>query len=95
MKINNVLIKPVMTEKATKSVTASVYMFEVAANANKNQVRETIESLFKVKVSKVTVSIRKGKIQRVGRKMTPKELPQRKIAYITLKEGKIDLFPSA
>lgn len=84
-----------MTEKATKSAGSNVYMFQVADAANKYQIKETIEGLFKVKVAKVTVSIRKGKIRRVGRRMTPKPGPERKIAYITLKEGKIDLFPSA
>jgi large subunit ribosomal protein L23 len=95
MKINSVLLEPVMTEKASKFATGNVYMFHVAEGANKNQVKNTIEDIFKVKVSKVTVSIRKGKMHRVGRRMTPKALPDRKIAYVTLKEGKIDLFPSA
>lgn len=95
MKVNNVLIQPVMTEKATKSATGGVYMFEVADRANKFQVKTTIESIYKVKVSKITVTVRKGKVRRVGRRMTPKTTSNRKIAYITLKEGKIDLFPSA
>lgn len=94
MKINDIIIKPVMTEKATKLAGGNVYTFQVAPAANKYQVKETIEGLFKVKVDKVTVLVRKGKIRRVGRRMTPKTLPDRKIAYITLKEGKIDLFPS-
>lgn len=83
-----------MTEKATKSAGGSVYMFQIAEGANKYQVKETIEGLFKVKVGKVTVSIRKGKMRRVGKRMSPKALPDRKIAYVTLKEGKIDLFPT-
>lgn len=95
MKINRVLIKPVMTEKASKSAAGSVYMFQVATTANKNQVKNTVEDIFKVKVAKITVTIRKGKMRRVGRRMAPKALADRKIAYVTLKEGKIDLFPSA
>lgn len=95
MKINNILIKPVMTEKASKSAGGSVYMFQVADAANKHQVKQAVEDLFKVKVGKVTVTVRKGKLRRVGRRMTTKSLSDRKIAYVTVKEGKIDLFPSA
>lgn len=84
-----------MTEKASKSAGANVYMFQIAESANKYQVKNTIEEVFNVKVSKVTVTIRKGKTRRVGKKMTTKALADRKIAYVTLKEGKIDLFPKA
>lgn len=84
-----------MTEKASQQASGGVYMFHVAATANKYQVKETIEDLFKVKVKKVTVTTRPGKVQRVGKRMASKTRPDRKIAYITLKEGKIDLFPSA
>jgi len=62
-----------------------------AKKANKN----TLEKLYKVKVRDVKIMIRKGKKKRVGRKMTVKSLPSRKIAFIKLSEGKIDLFPQA
>jgi len=93
MQINDVIIAPVLTEKATNLVKEHVYMFEVNLKANKFQIKEILEKIYKVKVSDVRVMIRKGKSRKFGRKMTTKKLADRKIAFIKLKEGKIDLFP--
>lgn len=93
MKINQAVIKPILTEKATQLAQKKVYMFQVHKFANKNQIRQVLEKLYPVKVKEVAVSMRKGKTRRVGRKMSPRKLPNKKIAYITLKEGKLDIFP--
>jgi len=95
MKINNVIIAPVLTEKATGLVKDQVYMFEVNSKANKFQIKEVLEKLYPVKVATIRVMVRKGKSRRAGRRMTTKRLSDRKIAFIKLKEGKIDLFPQA
>ncbi|MEI6532246.1 MAG: 50S ribosomal protein L23 [Candidatus Roizmanbacteria bacterium] len=90
------LIKsPILTEKASGLTKDSVYIFEVIINANKYQISEEIEKLFKVKVQHINVVVRKGKIRKVGKKMKTRQLLDKKIAYIKLKEGKIDLVPSA
>lgn len=93
MLINKVLIKPVLTEKATNLVQSNVYMFEVDKKANKNQIKQAVEKLFKVKTKEVKVMIRKGKEKKVGKKGLLKKITDRKIAFVKLKEGKIDLFP--
>jgi large subunit ribosomal protein L23 len=93
MQINEVLIKPILTEKATNLTKNQVYMFEVNKKANKHKIKEALEKLYKVKVAKVKVMIKKGKTKKAGRKMKIKQIPDRKIAYIKLTEGKIDLFP--
>ncbi|PIQ72766.1 50S ribosomal protein L23 [Candidatus Roizmanbacteria bacterium CG_4_10_14_0_2_um_filter_36_35] len=93
MKINDVIIAPVLTEKATNLVKDQVYMFKVNSKANKYQIKEILEKIYKVKVSDVRVMVRKGKTRKFGRKMTAKKLADRKIAFVKLKEGKIDLFP--
>ena len=95
MKIEQILIKPLLTEKGTTLANRNVYLFEVNRKANKHMVKETLEKLYKVKVSNVKIMIRKGKKKRVGRKMTVKNLANRKIAFIKLSDGKIDLFPQA
>ncbi len=95
MKINQAIIKPLLTEKATQLAQKKVYMFQVHRAANKFQIKETLEKLYQVKVKEVAVSMRKGKTRRIGRKMRPKKLADSKIAYITLKEGKLDIFPQA
>lgn len=89
----SVIIKPLMTEKATQLAVSNVYVFEIQKNATKPQVSAALEKMFKVKVASVAVTIRKGKVKTVGRQRKAKQQPNRKIAYITLSEGKIDILP--
>ncbi len=95
MQINEILIKPLMTEKATGLAALKIYTFQVNSKANKNQIKQAVEKLFLVKVDKVRIVFRQGKLRKVGRQSVPKKTPDRKIAYIGLKTGKIDLFPQA
>lgn len=95
MKIDNVIVGPVLTEKATNLATQKVYMFYVQKRVTKHKVKNAIEELYQVKIDKVTVVVRKGKKRRSGRKMATKTLPDKKIAYVKVTEGKIDLFPQA
>lgn len=93
MKVNDIFIKPILTEKGTQNAAKKVYMFEVNRTVNKYQISTFLEKIYKVKVDHVRISVRKGKVQRVGKRMMPRKNSDKKIAYISLKEGKIDLFP--
>lgn len=93
MNINQVIIKPVVTEKAMHLVKSNVYTFQVHNDSSKPQIADVLEKLYKVKVAKIRIVSRDGKMKRVGKKMQYKKTADRKIAYIQLKEGKIDLFP--
>ncbi len=93
MKINNTIIGPVLTEKATNLATEKVYMFYIQKKATKHKVKNAIEELYQVKIEKVSVITRKGKKKRSGKRMVTKTLPDKKIAYVKVTEGKIDLFP--
>lgn len=95
MKIETILVKPVLTEKATNLVSMNYYSFIVNLKANKSQIKEVLEKLYKVKVDSIKISLRKGKVRKVGKKMVKKKLSDIKIAYIKLKSGKIDIFPQA
>ena len=95
MKINNILIQPVITEKTTAKAKQNVYTFEVNKEANKHQILETIEKVYGVEVSDLTTMIRKGKEKRIGRRMIPKKMSNKKYAYVVLKKGTIDLFPQS
>ncbi len=95
MIINKILIKPVLTEKATNLAKNKVYAFEVHKKATKYMVKDALEKLYEIKISNVTVQVRKGKIRKVGKKSVPKKQENRKIAYVKVREGKIDLFPQA
>lgn len=95
MKINNIVLQPVITEKTTKMSQAKTYSFQVSVKANKDQVRKTVEKLYSVEVASVRINIRKGKEKRVGKRMITKKLPDTKIAFVTVKKGNIDLFPQS
>lgn len=93
MLINNIIIKPKLTEKSLKNTKNMMYAFEVAKKANKNQIKQAVETLYKVEVAYVQTAIKKGKERRVGKSRLVKKLPDKKIAYIALNKGKIDIFP--
>lgn len=95
MKIESVIIKPVLTEKATQAATGKIYTFEVGKKANKNQVKEVLQKVYNVKVSDVRIAIRKGKNKHVGRKNIVKKEADRKIAVVRVSEGTINVFPQA
>lgn len=95
MKINEVIIRPVLTEKATNLTKRKVYMFEVGKNTDKHKVKTTLEHLYKISISEVRIMIRKGKERKTGRRRTAKKSADMKIAYVVVKKGTIDLFPQA
>ncbi|MCL2140628.1 MAG: 50S ribosomal protein L23 [Dehalococcoidia bacterium] len=91
IQVFEVLRKPLITEKGTALQAQGKYLFEVAAGANKAQVKEAVEKAFKVKVIGVNMMIVKGKVRRAGRGTTV--TPDVKKAIVTLKSGdKIQLF---
>lgn len=93
MKINNIIISPILTEKATKLANNKVYSFIVNRKATKGSVKEALESLYKVKTASIRIISRKGKVKRVGRKSIAKQMSDRKIALVEVREGTISLFP--
>ncbi len=90
-----ILKSPVVTEKATALAQKNVYLFVVGTFATKDQIRHAVETFYNVTVGSIRVSIRKGKVQRVGKRMVPKSVADKKVAYVTVTKGSISLFPKA
>ena len=65
-------------------VTVSTYVFEVAINANKIEIKQAVEAAFGVKVESVNTLRTLGKIKRQGRYAG--RTPEIKKAYVTLKK---------
>ena len=81
----DVIVKPVITEKATMAAESNAYVFEVATDASKPLIKEAVEALFDVKVKAVNTTITNGKVKRFrGR---PGVRADVKKAYVTLEEG--------
>ena len=59
----DVLISPVITEKATTASEHNKVVFKVARTATKPQIKEAVEKLFDVKVKRVNTLVRKGKVK--------------------------------
>jgi large subunit ribosomal protein L23 len=83
---HEVLRLPVITEKSTHlKENLRTLTFKVARDANKNDIREAVERIFKVKVESVRTANFHGKVRRQGRFSGRR--PDWKKAYVTLREG--------
>ena len=81
----DVIVKPIITEKATMTSENNGVVFQVAKDSNKPQIKQAVEALFGVKVKAVNTTITKGKVKRfrgsMGRRKDVKK------AYVMLEEG--------
>ena len=64
---HDVLRRPILSEKSYGDIANKKYTFEVAKEANKNQIKKAVEEIFKVKVESVNISNVYGKIKRQGK----------------------------
>lgn len=80
----DIIIKPVLSEKTYADISSKKYCFIVDLKANKVEIKQAIEKIFKVQVDKVTTLITPGKLTRFGKSegMTSTY----KKAYVTLKK---------
>ena len=91
----DIIIRPVVSEKSYALLDAGVYTFIVAPDANKLQIRQAVESIFNVRVTKVNTLNRKGKRKRNRRTFTFGKRSDTKRAIVTLAPGdRIELFES-
>ena len=79
------LLRPVISEKATISVSDGKYTFEVSGDANKVAIKKAIEEIYGVKPTRVNIINQGGKHVRFGRKFG--QTKNVKKAIVTLKKG--------
>ncbi len=86
----DVIVAPVVTEKATTAAENNQFVFEVARKATKPEIKAAVEGLFDVKVEGVNTLVTKGKVKAFrGRRGKQSDV---KKAVVTLAEGhKIDV----
>ena len=81
----DVIVSPVITEKATLAAENDAIVFNVAKQATKTEIKAAVEALFSVKVKSVNTLVRKGKLKRfrgrLGRQSNVKK------AYVRLEDG--------
>lgn len=90
--LEQVLIKPLLTEKTSDATEqTNRYSFIVRRDANKNQIKNAVESLFDVKVMNVNTAVLPGKLKRFGR--YTKKTNKYKKAHVKVQDGqKIEFF---
>ncbi len=85
-RLMQVLLSPVVSEKSTIAADAArQFVFQVASNATKPEIRKAVEMLFDVKVDQVRVVNIKGKTKRFGHVMGRRNGVRK--AYVKLAEG--------
>lgn len=81
----DIILRPVLTEKSYDAMADKKYMFEVAVDSGKTEIKMAVEQIFGVKVKSVNTMRIQGKIKRQGR--TQGRRPERKKAIVTLTEA--------
>jgi len=63
----DIVLRPIISEQSTEHVDLKKYVFEVAPDSNKIEIKKAVEEIFDVEVIKVTTMNVKGKVKRMGR----------------------------
>lgn len=96
MKLSDVLIKPILSEKVNKqSEKMNRYAFVVGKRANKLEIKKAVEQFYGVQVTDVNTAVMPGKAKSRNTKagIVSGRKPSKKKAYITVAEGEtIDLY---
>ncbi|HRD22295.1 MAG TPA: 50S ribosomal protein L23 [Candidatus Hydrothermia bacterium] len=81
----DIIIRPIVTERSSLLRESGQFVFEVASDSNKIEVKKAVEELFRVHVEKVRVVNVKAKPRRV--RLAPGYTKSWKKAIVTLKQG--------
>ena len=81
----SIIQKPLMTEKSTNLNQYNQYSFLVSKKSNSIEIKQAIEKIFKVKVTKINTSIMRGKVKSFKGSLGYKK--DTKKAIVTLEEG--------
>ena len=91
----DVILRAVVSEKSYALLDRNVYTFVVAPDANKIEIKQAVESIFNVRVMKISTLNRKGKRKRNRRSNTYGQRPDTKRAIVAIApDDRIDIFGS-
>jgi large subunit ribosomal protein L23 len=88
----DIIIRPIITEKSMQGIQDKKYTFRVANDANKIEIAKAVEELFHVKVEKVNTLNVKGRFKRVGRSSGYTADWKKAIVKLTEKSKPIEFF---
>ena len=88
----DIILKPVLTEKATDGIADKRYTFKVLKTANKTQIKIAVEKMFGVKVKSVNTVTLPGKLKRMGRNEGYTPTVKKAIVTLTPESKAIEFF---
>ena len=86
MNTYDIIIKPVITEQSMEAIAEKKYVFQVAIDANKTEIKAAVEEIFGVKVAKINTIRMQGKVKRNGAYPAGRRAAYKK-AIVTLTAG--------
>ena len=93
MNAYDIIRKPVITEQSMEAVADKKYVFKVAVNATKTEIKAAIEEIFGVKVAKINTLRQQGKVKRTGRYPEgPRAEYKKAVVTLTADSKTIELF---
>ena len=93
MNAYDIILRPVITEQSMESVADKKYVFQVAVNANKTEIKAAVEEIFGVKVAKINTIRMQGKVKRTGAYPAGRRAAYKKaIITLTADSKTIELF---
>ena len=93
MNTYDIILRPVITEQSMESVADKKYVFQVAVNANKTEIKAAVEEIFGDKVAKIYTIRMQGKVKRSGAYPAGRRAAYKKaIITLTADSKTIELF---
>ena len=93
MNAYDIILRPVITEQSMESVADKKYVFQVAVNANKTEIKAAVEEIFGVKVAKINTIRMQGKVKCTGAYPAGRRAAYKKaIITLTADSKTIELF---
>jgi len=92
MRIFEVIKKPVLSEKSYSGIDNKKYVFEVALDSNKVEIKKAVEDLFGVSVKSINTVITRGKKVRRGKNITQKSDTKKAYVELTANSKPLEFF---
>ena len=89
---HDIIIRPIITEQSMDQVADKKYTFQVHTDANKIQIKQAVEEIFKVKVEKVTTINYAGKPKRMGVHIGKRADWKKAVVKLTADSKTIEIF---
>jgi large subunit ribosomal protein L23 len=86
------IIKPIITEETMDMADEKKYVFQVAKDANKTEVRQAVEKIFGANVAKVNILNVSGKTKRMGRYVGKTASYKKAVVTLTADSKEIEIF---